>query len=98
MHLDTTKPGTHTILYVVTDPKCLSGSALRSVVAKAANDNPNARSSPAVSPEPTRPWRALSEPAPRGILGNVRLTELGVSEVVIIQAAPPPASDTYTNH
>jgi hypothetical protein len=39
--LDTTNPGTHTIIYTVTDPNGLTGSASRTVIVTApANDNP----------------------------------------------------------
>ena len=39
--LDTTTAGSHTILYTVTDPKGLTGSATRTVIIAApANDNP----------------------------------------------------------
>ena len=44
--LDTTRPGTHTVLYTVTDPKGLTGSASRTVIVSApANDNAPAATS-----------------------------------------------------
>ena len=42
--LDTSVPGTHKIEYTGTDPKGLTGSATRTVIVSAANDNPQPQS------------------------------------------------------
>src|SRR5258708_921871 len=53
LHLDTTNPGMHTILYSVTDPKGQTGSATRTVIVSApANDNQASSTPPAADDNP----------------------------------------------
>jgi len=40
VQIDTSRPGTHTILYTVTDPNGLTGSATRTVIVSAAQQTP----------------------------------------------------------
>ncbi len=60
IQLDTTTPGQHTILYIVTDPKGLTGTAACTVIVsalEAANDN-QASSTPAVANDNPPPLEA----------------------------------------
>ena len=51
VQIDTSKPGTHTILYTVTDPSGLTGSATRTVIVSAPQQSPApANDSAATSP------------------------------------------------
>ena len=54
VQIDTAKPGTHTILYTVTDPSGLTGSATRTVIVSAPQQTPppandNTTTSPAAN-------------------------------------------------
>ena len=49
VHIDTSKPGTHTILYTVTDPQGLTGSVTRTVIVATPSTTPTTDASTTVT-------------------------------------------------
>ena len=87
VQIDTNNPGTHTILYTVTDPNGLTGSATRTVIVSAPQQTPPPAN------DNTTPAANDNSPAERRH-GNhrpgVAVSERGCTLVLHLLSLPPP--------